>query len=579
MDPVTGDYIKVQELTIPVKQGESVSYYEIPDAYSTEARTFEGWALSSNPTNTVYIPDYIINESVEFVPVWGPAPLSGGELVLDKEYSASGQEYERTLFTFTPKEDGFYRFYSYNNNIEDDYCDPYVDFMIDGEKIDYDDDSAGMLNFSFVRELTAGQKYQFIARGYSNSAYSYNVMISKAQFCNIKFLAGDNAYIEYWNSDLGEYEHLNELNFEAVEGNLVNAYMPQVYPNDDRIFLGWALSSDPETPIYENYYYDDNYVIKGSLELIAVWAETVNVTADANGGYFYDDSGNSVSTYSADIAKAFNIKSPQNDDYNKIFAGWATTKDAQKPDLNDDSIISEGMTIYAVWTDKYDLEYAMVSGIRDKIYTGEEQIQERLAVRFGNWKLSKDFDYRITYENNVNVGMATITLTGKSDYLGTSKKVTFKILPASITGASVSIPAGDYTSDGSSPITPAPTVTVGGKTLVEGTDYTVTYANNVNVGTATVTVTGKGNYTDSASATFTIKEKPAPQPTPTPTPTPEPTPTPTPTPSISQYFYHLQKPYCTLKPPGPTTRQSLSLFLTFWGTTRLFPQAFLVAQQ
>ena len=46
--------------------------------------------------------------------------------------------------------------------------------------------------------------------------------------------------------------------------------------------------------------------------------------------------------------------------------------------------------------------------------------------------------------------------------------------------------------------------------LTEGTDYTVTYKDNVNAGTATVTITGIGCYTDSVARTFTI-EKAAPK--------------------------------------------------------------------
>ena len=51
-----------------------------------------------------------------------------------------------------------------------------------------------------------------------------------------------------------------------------------------------------------------------------------------------------------------------------------------------------------------------------------------------------------------------------------------------------------------------PTIVVkdGETTLVENTDYTVTYSNNVNTGTATVTVTGMGNYSGTATANFTI---------------------------------------------------------------------------
>ena len=53
-----------------------------------------------------------------------------------------------------------------------------------------------------------------------------------------------------------------------------------------------------------------------------------------------------------------------------------------------------------------------------------------------------------------------------------------------------------------------PTVTVadGSVTLVLGTDYTITYSNNINVGTATVTVTGIGDYSGTATKTFAIQK-------------------------------------------------------------------------
>ena len=52
--------------------------------------------------------------------------------------------------------------------------------------------------------------------------------------------------------------------------------------------------------------------------------------------------------------------------------------------------------------------------------------------------------------------------------------------------------------------TPKPTVTLAGKTLREGTDYTLSYKNNIEVGTATVAIVGKGNYAGAKTATFQI---------------------------------------------------------------------------
>ena len=51
------------------------------------------------------------------------------------------------------------------------------------------------------------------------------------------------------------------------------------------------------------------------------------------------------------------------------------------------------------------------------------------------------------------------------------------------------------------------TVKIGSKTLTEGTDYTVSYKDNVNAGKATMTIKGKGDYTGTADRTFEITPK------------------------------------------------------------------------
>ncbi|MCR5793822.1 MAG: leucine-rich repeat protein [Solobacterium sp.] len=53
-------------------------------------------------------------------------------------------------------------------------------------------------------------------------------------------------------------------------------------------------------------------------------------------------------------------------------------------------------------------------------------------------------------------------------------------------------------------IKPAVTVTVNGVKLVNGTDYTISYENNINTGTATVTIEGIGGYTGTVTKEFTI---------------------------------------------------------------------------
>ncbi len=57
---------------------------------------------------------------------------------------------------------------------------------------------------------------------------------------------------------------------------------------------------------------------------------------------------------------------------------------------------------------------------------------------------------------------------------------------------------------------PDATVTLDGVTLREGTDYELSYANNINAGEATVTITGKGAYTGTVTKKFSILKAPAP---------------------------------------------------------------------
>ena len=146
-----------------------------------------------------------------------------------------------------------------------------------------------------------------------------------------------------------------------------------------------------------------------------------------------------------------------------------------------------------------------VASIPTQVYTGSA-IEPDVTVKDGKAPLYSDEVYEVTYSNNVNVGTATVTITGKGDYSGETA-ATFTIIPKAVTNDGITIAAiADQTYTGSA-IEPAVTVTDGEKTLTLGTDYTIGYSANVNVGTATATITGMGNYSGSREATFTIAPK------------------------------------------------------------------------
>ena len=123
------------------------------------------------------------------------------------------------------------------------------------------------------------------------------------------------------------------------------------------------------------------------------------------------------------------------------------------------------------------------------------------TVTFGGKVLQEGKDYTISYRNNLNVGVATVIATGMGDYTGYTSK-NFTITKRAMAGGTVSV-ASSVSFTGSN-ITPSVTVKVAGRSLTNGTDYTVSYSNNKNVGKATVKITGKGNYSGALSAKFDI---------------------------------------------------------------------------
>lgn len=129
-----------------------------------------------------------------------------------------------------------------------------------------------------------------------------------------------------------------------------------------------------------------------------------------------------------------------------------------------------------------------------------QALSPSVTVKLGDRTLKNGTDYAVSYSNNQHAGTAKATVTGKGNYAGTASG-TFTISPANISEASISVAAQNYTG---SQLTPVPTVTLDGKSLESGTDFTTSYSNNVKVGTANITVTGKGDYTGSATSTFKI---------------------------------------------------------------------------
>ena len=164
--------------------------------------------------------------------------------------------------------------------------------------------------------------------------------------------------------------------------------------------------------------------------------------------------------------------------------------------------------ITTAFTDLIDFSTAnadiTVSAIADQVYTGAA-ITPTLTVKDGGTELTEGTHYTITgYDNNINVGTATIHLSSKSTclYKG-SRDVTFTIVPKAASDFAITNINEEY--EWASEVKPQPIIKDGNTTLMEGQDYDVSYTNNTDVTkNAQLTVTYKGNYSGQASRTFAI---------------------------------------------------------------------------
>ncbi|MBQ7184851.1 MAG: leucine-rich repeat protein [Clostridia bacterium] len=116
--------------------------------------------------------------------------------------------------------------------------------------------------------------------------------------------------------------------------------------------------------------------------------------------------------------------------------------------------------------------------------------------------------YEVEYTDNVKAGEATVKVTGTGFFQG-SVETTFEITKVKLASAKLKYTSAEYTGKALKP-TATVKAKVGGKTvtLKSGTDYTLTYKNNVKAGTATVTIKGKGNFTGTLTKIFTITGAP-----------------------------------------------------------------------
>ena len=151
------------------------------------------------------------------------------------------------------------------------------------------------------------------------------------------------------------------------------------------------------------------------------------------------------------------------------------------------------------------------SGDEVRLNASETNAPDTFTVKYGKTFLKPARDYMVSYRNNDKVGKAELIITGNGEYVGT-KTVTFNIKGKTFSAGTVQVNGIEnkvYTGRAltqNNAVLTYSTKNEAEKPLQYGTDYTITYAKNINKGSATMTFKGveKAGYSGSFKKTFKI---------------------------------------------------------------------------
>ena len=174
-----------------------------------------------------------------------------------------------------------------------------------------------------------------------------------------------------------------------------------------------------------------------------------------------------------------------------------------------------GIRIYEMDAYTYDADEAEIVLSQDGFGYDGLPHKPTVTVSVGDYTLVPDVDYYVEGSAITDVGEGKLHIYFINDFAGNPTVVkTFTVDPIDASNAVVTLDGVSFTHTGNAIEPQVMSVVLGDITFVAGTDYTVTYLNNVEVGTGKVVITFKGNYIGEIQVDFAIvaPEPPASEP-------------------------------------------------------------------
>ena len=257
-------------------------------------------------------------------------------------------------------------------------------------------------------------------------------------------------YFEYLDGTISQiyYYNVNVKKYETVE-KPTNICINKVYDGTNQLI----------TSIETN----DSYTISNNKQKNV---GTYQVVVKLNDGYMWDDDTESDITLNCNIEKRDLTIIPD-----------ATSKEYGEYDPT--------------------LTYKYTGNVEGETPKFTGTLQRALGEEIGSYLINK----------------GTLALTDNGDFkknnynlVFDTREVKFTILEKTAENLTITLEYTETTYDGTEK-KPKVVVKDGTKTLTSGTDYDVTYQDNINAGVAKVTIKFKGSYSGSSGKNFTIKSK------------------------------------------------------------------------
>jgi len=291
--------------------------------------------------------------------------------------------------------------------------------------------------------------------------YGYDSLESGSYFNNINNIqAGDVVHVYYYDN----YNRYNEHYFAVLKRSGNNLYTAEGNALLDSktgfrgVRIGWNYSISNNNIIgveavwnlSEGYHYGMPQPINRPPIGVIEKCEIVNNNQLHIKGWAYDPEESSksiaVHIYVNDICctgiPASDSSKDVNDHYGisgnhrfdtyidlyvygtvKINFYAIDTQNGSNPPLGEKAYIPKD---FYVTSTKPSLSYATIDAIPDQSYSGQN-VCPSIKVDYGYRSLTEGKHYTVSYSNNINTGLATVTITGIGEYTGT-QTTTFNIV-------------------------------------------------------------------------------------------------------------------------------------------------------